>query len=79
MSSDEMKKGSRIPIVIKEISMMVLQLGMVSQEEFNILKLCDGNNSIENVAEIEKIKQAEIEKIILKLRKKRLINIITRA
>ena len=79
MSSDEMKKGSRIPIVIKEISMMVLQLGMVSQKEFNILKLCDGNNSIENVAEIEKLKPDEIEKIIIKLRKKGLINVITRA
>ena len=77
MSSDEIKKGSRIPIVIKEIPKMVLQLGMLTQEEFNILKLCDGNNSIENVAEIEKV--ADIEKIILKLHKKGLINIITRA
>jgi len=77
MSSDEMKKGSRIPIVIKEISKMVLQLGMVTQDEFNILKLCDGNNSIENIAEIEN--KAEIENIILKLKKKGLINIITRA
>ncbi|MHA1473588.1 MAG: hypothetical protein ACTSRX_09105 [Promethearchaeota archaeon] len=76
MSSDEMKKGSRIPIVIKEISKMVLQLGMVTQDEFNILKLCDGNNSIGTIAEIEK--KAEIENIILKLKKKGLINIITR-
>ena len=76
MSSDEMKKGSRIPIVIKEISKMVLQLGMVTQDEFNILKLCDGNNSIETIAEIEN--KAEIENIILKLKKKKLINIITR-
>ncbi len=78
MSSDEIKKGSRIPIVIKAIPKMVLQLGMVSQEEFNILKLCDGNNSIENVAEIEKIEEFKLEKIILKLRKKGLINLITR-
>ncbi len=78
MSSDEIKKGSRIPIVIKEIPKMVLQLGMLNQEEFNILKLCDGNNSIENVAELEKIKLDELEKIILKLKKKGLINIITR-
>jgi hypothetical protein len=77
MSSDEMEKGSRIPIVIKEISKMVLQLGMVTQEEFNILKLCDGNNSIETIAEIEN--KVEIENIILKLKKKGLINIITRA
>ncbi len=79
MSSDEIKKGSRIPIVIKEIPKMVLQLGMLTQEEFNILKLCDGNNSVENVAEIEKTNLETIEKIILKLKKKRLINIITRA
>ncbi len=76
MSSDEMKKGSRIPIVIKEISKMVLQLGMVTQDEFNILKLCDGNNSIETIAEIEN--NTEIENLILKLKKKKLINIITR-
>jgi len=78
MSSDEIKKGSRIPIVIKEIPKMVLQLGMLTQEEFNILKLCDGNNSVENVAEIEKINIDALEKIILKLKKKGLINIITR-
>ena len=79
MSSDEIKKGSRIPIVIKEIPKMVLQLGMLTQEEFNILKLCDGNNSVENVAEIEKINLDALEKIILQLKKKGLINIITRA
>ena len=78
MSSDEIKKGSRIPIVIKEIPKMVLQLGMLTQEEFNILKLCDGNNSVENVAEIEKTNLEKIEKLILKLRKKGLINLISR-
>ncbi|MHA1857690.1 MAG: hypothetical protein ACTSYY_16780 [Promethearchaeota archaeon] len=79
MSSDEIKRGSRIPIVVKEIPKMVLQLGMMTQEEFNILKLCDGNNSIENVAEIEDISISDIERIIFQLRKKGLINLITRA
>ena len=54
-------------------------LHKLTQEEFNILKLCDGNNSIENVAEIEDISISDIERIIFQLRKKGLINLITRA
>lgn len=68
----------RIPIVIKEISPMAVQLGMLNKEQFKVLKVCDGMNTIEQVAEIAQISIDEIEKMMEQLRKKGLIQVIKR-
>ena len=68
----------RIPIVIKEISPMAVQLGMLNKEQFKVLKVCDGMNTIEQVAEIAQISIEEIEKMMEQLRKKGLIQVIKR-
>ena len=68
----------RIPIIVKEIPAMSIQLGMLSQEEFKVLKICDGMNTLEQVAEIAGKDVAEIEKMMNKLRKKGLVDVIRR-
>ena len=50
----------RIPIVVKEIPPMSVQLGMISGSEFKVLKVCDGMNTIEQVAEISGKKVSDI-------------------
>ncbi|MHA1491094.1 MAG: hypothetical protein ACTSRI_15785 [Promethearchaeota archaeon] len=69
----------RIPIVIKDIPEMSIHLGMLTQEEYVILKICDGMNTLEQVADIAQKSVEEIEKILEKLRKKGLVKVIKRA
>ena len=69
----------RIPIVVKEIPEMSVHLGMLTQEEFVLLKICDGRNTIEQVADIARKKVEEIEKMMNKLRDKGLVKVIKRA
>ncbi len=69
----------RIPIVVKEIPPMSVHLGMISQEEFKVLKICDGMNTIEQVAEIAGKSPDDIEKMMEKLRKKGLVDVILRS
>ncbi len=68
----------RIPVVVKEISPMAVQLGMLNKEQFKVLKVCDGMNTIEQVAEIAQISTEEIEKMMEALRKKGLVKVIKR-
>ena len=68
----------RIPIVVKEIPQMSVHLGMLTQEEFVILKICDGMNTIEQVAEIAQKPVDDIESMMEKLRKKGLVKVIKR-
>lgn len=68
----------RIPIVVKDISPMAVQLGMLNKEQFKVLKICDGMNTIEQVAEIAQISTDEIEKMMEELRKKGLVKVIKR-
>ena len=68
----------RIPIVVKEIPPMSVHLGMMTTEEFKVLKICDGMNTIEQVAEIAGKTVADIEKMMEKLRKKGLVDVIKR-
>ena len=72
LSSKEVDKGAKIPIVVKEIPPMSVHLGMLSPAEYKLLQTCDGNNTLADVAEI-------IEKMIIKLRVKVLVNLILRA
>ena len=82
-SMEEMSAGSisgevRIPIVVKEIPPMSVHLGMITPAEFKVLKICDGMNNMEQVAEIAGKKISDIEKMMEKLHKKGLVDIIRR-
>jgi winged helix-turn-helix len=79
ISSEELEKGSKIPIVVKEIPPMSVHLGMLSPEEYKILQTCDGNNTLKDVAEIAGLPVENLEKMMNKLREKGLINIIRRS
>jgi hypothetical protein len=79
ISSEELEKGAKIPIVVKEIPPMSVHLGMLSPEEFKILQVCDGNNDLNDVSEISGLPVDRLEKMMNKLREKGLINIIRRA
>ncbi len=69
----------RIPIIVKEIPPMAVQLGMLNKEQFKVLKICDGKNTIEQVASIAQCSTEEIEKMMEKLRNKGLVKVIKRA
>ncbi len=71
--------GARIPVVVKEVSEISIQFGMLTQDEYKVLKICDGNNSLEQVAAIAEKSVEEIEKMMDKLRKKGLVKVIIRA
>ena len=68
----------RIPIVVKDIPPMAVQFGMLNKEQFKVLKICDGMNTIEQVAEIAEMSVKEIEKMMDQLRKKGLVKVIKR-
>jgi hypothetical protein len=68
----------RIPIVVKEVPPMSVQLGMLNLEEFKLLKVCDGMNSLEECAEISQKPVEEVENMLDKLRDKGLVKIIKR-
>ena len=68
----------RIPIVVKEIPEMSVHLGMLTPEEFKILKICDGMNTLEQVADIAQKSVEDIEQMMEKLRDKGLVKVIKR-
>lgn len=68
----------RIPVVVKDVPEMSVHLGMLTQEQFIILKVCDGMNTIPQVASISGKTVEEIEKMMDKLRKKGLVKVIKR-
>lgn len=83
-SMDEMEQSVapggelRIPIVVKEIPEMSVHLGMLTPEEFKVLKICDGMNSLEQVAAIAQKSVVDIEAMMDKLRNKGLVKVIKR-
>jgi len=68
----------RIPVVVKDVPEMSVHLGMLTQEQFIILKVCDGMNTIPQVASISGKTVDEIEDMMEKLRKKGLVKVIKR-
>ncbi len=68
----------RIPVVVKEIPPMAVQFGMLSKDQFKVLKICDGMNTIEQVASIAQMSVKSIEKMMEQLRKKGLVQVIKR-
>lgn len=85
LTTDEVGAGTaqeggevRIPIIVKEISPMAVQLGMLNKEQFNLLKICDGKNTIEQVASIAQKRVEDVEDMMENLRKKGLVKVIKR-
>ena len=68
----------RIPIVVKEIPEMSVHLGMLTPEEYKVLKICDGMNTIEQVASIAQKSVEDIDTMMDKLRNKGLVKVIKR-
>jgi len=69
----------RIPIVVKEVPEMSVHLGMLTMEEYKVLKVCDGMNTVEQCAEIAQKPIEEVEEMMGRLRKKGLIKVIKRS
>jgi len=69
----------RIPVVVKEVSHLSVQLGMLSMDQYKVLKVCDGMNTLEQVAQIAQKSVEEIEKMMSELRKKGLVKVIKRS
>ncbi|MFX0023024.1 MAG: hypothetical protein ACFE9S_11925 [Candidatus Hermodarchaeota archaeon] len=80
IGAEALQEGTevRIPVVVKEVSPMAVQLGMLNKEQFKVLKICDGMNTIETVAEIAQISVDKIEEMMEELRKKGLVKVIKR-
>ncbi|MFX1275759.1 MAG: hypothetical protein ACFFBP_15985 [Promethearchaeota archaeon] len=79
VSNEQILEGEvRIPVVVKEVPEMSVHLGMLTQEEFIILKICDGMNTIPQVAEISGKTVDQIDAMMEKLRKKGLVKVIRR-
>ncbi|MFX1327171.1 MAG: hypothetical protein ACFE91_03380 [Promethearchaeota archaeon] len=68
----------RIPIVVKDIPPMAVQFGMLTKDQFVVLKVCDGMNTIEKVAQIAQKSVEEIESMMEELREKGLVRVIKR-
>jgi hypothetical protein len=80
IGAEAIQEGSevRIPVVVKDVPPMAVQLGMLNKEQFKVLKVCDGMNTIEQVAKIAQISADEIENMMEELRKKGLVKVIKR-
>ncbi|MFX1443203.1 MAG: hypothetical protein ACFFHV_07300 [Promethearchaeota archaeon] len=68
----------RIPIIIKDVPPTSVHLGMITAEEYKVLKICDGMNTLEQVAQIAGKKLEDVEKMMEKLHKKGLVDVIKR-
>jgi hypothetical protein len=69
----------RIPVVVKEVTPLSVQLGMLSMDQYKVLKVCDGMNTLEQVAQISQKSVEKIEKMMEVLRKKGLVKVIKRS
>jgi hypothetical protein len=78
LAVEELDEGTRIPVCEKEIQPMSVQLGMVTQEEYRILQLCDGDHTVETISEIVSIPLKELEEKVDSLRQKGIVKIIIR-
>jgi hypothetical protein len=79
VKSSSFQKGAVIPVIVKKIPDMAVHLGMVTPEEFSILKVCDGNNSIDEVCKILKKDKKAVETALNKLKDKGLVDLIKKA
>jgi len=80
IGAETVKAGGevRIPVIVKDVPPMAVQLGMLSKEQFKVLKICDGMNTIEEVASTAQKSVEETEEMMEQLRKKGLVKVIRR-
>ena len=78
LSVEGLDEGTRIPVCEKEIQPMSVQLGMVTQEEYKVLQLCDGDHTLDTISQISSIPLQDLEEKIESLRQKGIIKIIIR-
>ena len=80
VGAETIKAGGevRIPIVVKEVPEMSVHLGMLTMEEYKVLKVCDGMNTVEQCAEIAQKPIEEVEEMMNRLRDKGLVKVIKR-
>jgi aminopeptidase-like protein len=52
---------------------------MVTREQFKLLQLCDGNNTLTEIAQITELGPEDLNKMMDELRNKGLIDIIIRS
>ncbi|MHA1105594.1 MAG: hypothetical protein ACTSPN_07700 [Promethearchaeota archaeon] len=69
----------RIPVVVKDVPEMSVHLGMLTMEQYKLLKVCDGMCTVEEVASIVQKSIDEVEKMLDKMRKKGLVKVIRRS
>ena len=68
-----------IPIVVKDVPEMSVHLGMLTMEEYKLLKVCDGMCTVDEVAEIVQKSNEEVNKMLERMRKKGLVKVIKRS
>ncbi|MBD3351219.1 MAG: hypothetical protein GF364_07010 [Candidatus Lokiarchaeota archaeon] len=78
LTAEKIEEGTKVPIVEKDIPPMSVHLGMISPDEYRILQLCDGDNTLNEVADISGMDMKELEKMMAKLKEKGLISLIIR-
>lgn len=64
-----------VPVLTKEIPPMAVQLGVVNKKEFEISKLCNGKNTIQNIQKAVKIPPEELSETIDKMVKNGIIHL----
>jgi len=78
LTDKKLDPGTEIPVVEKAIPAMSVHLGMISPDEYKILQLCDGNNTLKDVAEISGMDIMALREMMNKLKEKGLISLIKR-
>ncbi|MFX1452865.1 MAG: hypothetical protein ACFFCM_18655 [Promethearchaeota archaeon] len=66
----------RIPIRLQDKIEMKINLSALTHNDFIVLKVCDGFNTIEQIAEITQIPLENLEKMVETLKKKRFLQVI---
>ena len=72
-------QGDRIPVVIKKVPAAAVRIGMLTQEQYKIIQLCDGTSTLTEIANIAEISIEELDQVMDELRSKGMINIIIRS
>jgi hypothetical protein len=78
LTDTKLEAGTRVPVVEKAIPAMSVHLGMISPDEYRILQLCDGNNTLNDVSKISGTSVEDLDKMMIKLKDKGLISLIIR-
>jgi hypothetical protein len=72
-------QGDRIPVVIKKVPAAAVRIGMLTQDQFKIIQLCDGTSTLTDIANIAEISIEDLDQVMDELRSKGMINIIIRS